>query len=142
MQLLIRRIDQSLPLPKYATAGSVGLDLLAREEVKILPGQVNYVPLNVALKLPPRTWALLAARSSLHKKGLMLANGIGVGDADFSGNNDEYQAALFNFSSVPVTVSRGDRLVQLIVVNSNRVSLKEVAQLTDPERGGFGSTGG
>src|SRR3989338_5438993 len=108
----IRRIDKNLPLPEYKTLGAVAFDLAARESSTIFPGSVAYVPLNVAIKPPDGYMVLLAARSSLHKKGLMLVNGVGIVDRDFCGNDDEYHAALYNFSSDPASIERGERLVQ------------------------------
>lgn len=139
--LHLKRFDTTLPLPEYQTSGSVGLDLYARETTVIPAGGVQRVPLNIAIQLPAGHWAMLAARSSLHKKGLMLANGIGVGDADYCGDNDEYQAALYNFSTQDVTVERGDRIVQLLILPYTRVSVEAVETLANSDRGGFGSTG-
>ncbi len=82
----IKRFDTTLPLPEYKTGGAAAIDLYARETTVIPARGIGYVPLNIALQLPENTWALLAARSSLHKKGLMLANGIGVGDYDYRGD--------------------------------------------------------
>jgi dUTP pyrophosphatase len=141
MTLQFKRFDLTLPAPERKTAGAVGYDLVARIDTEIPPRTVGYVPLNVALQLPPNTWALIAARSSLHKKGLLLANGIGVGDRDFSGDTDEYMAALLNFSDQPVKIEKGERLVQLVIVGQVDIELKEVAKLAQPNRGGFGTTG-
>lgn len=138
--LKIKRFDTELPLPAYQTPGSVGLDLYAREGCVINPGKVVLVPMNVAIELPPNCWAMLVARSSLHKKGLQLINGVGVGDADYCGDNDEYRAALFNFSSEPVTIERGDRLVQMLILPYERVEIEPVDHLGNADRGGFGST--
>ena len=140
LTLKMKRFDNELPLPAYQTPGSVGLDLYARESCVINPGKVVLVPMNVAIELPPNCWAMLAARSSLHKKGLQLINGIGVGDADYCGDNDEYRAALFNFTSEPVTVERGDRLVQMLILPYERVEIEPVDHLGNADRGGFGST--
>ena len=137
----IKRFDTSLPLPEYKTEKAAALDLCARETIKIPPKTVGYAHLNIALKLPSNCFALLAARSSLHKKGLMMANGIGIGDEDFSGDGDEYRAVLFNFSDEEATVERGERIVQLLILNRDRVNLVEVEMLGDPDRGGLGSTG-
>lgn len=70
-----------------------------------------------------------------------MANGIGVGDEDFCGDNDEYHAALLNFTQQPVTIERGDRIVQMIVMPRERVELEVVTKLSGKDRGGFGSTG-
>jgi len=141
MKIKIKRFDTSLPMPEYKTAGAAAFDLYARVETAIEPGKVGKVPLNIAIDIPEAYWALVAARSSLHKKGLSMANGIGVGDSDYCGDNDEYQAALLNFSDQPVTIEKGERIVQMLILPRQKVSLEEVEHLGNPDRGGFGSTG-
>ena len=146
LSVIFKQFDPNLPKPEYKTSGAAALDLYARTQTTIPGNSVGYVPLNVAIQLPENHWALLSARSSLHKRGLMLANGIGVGDYDYRGSNDEYLAALYNFTSKPVVVEKAERIVQLIVMHREPVQLTLVADFdsTDPEtkdRGGFGSTG-
>lgn len=141
MEIAIRRTDKGLPLPEYKTEGAAAMDCLVREDVEALPKTVTMVSLNVALKPPRGHFVLLAARSSLHKRGLMMANGIGIGDEDFAGDNDEYRAALYNFSDEPIAIKRGERLVQMMVLSVDRVSWNEVESLQAPDRGGFGTTG-
>lgn len=141
MKLQIKRFDKSLPLPEYKTDQAAALDLYARVDTTIFPQKIGYVPLNIALELPKDHWALLAARSSLHKKGLMMANGIGVGDEDFCGDNDEYRAVLLNFTNQEVMVKKGDRIVQLIILPREIVKVEEVEKLGNQDRGGLGSTG-
>jgi len=137
----IKLFDTSLPVPQYQTSGAVAFDLYARVETKIPPHEVVRVPVNVAIELPPDHWAMVAARSSLHKKGLMLANGIGVGDADYNGDNDEYQVALLNFSDTEAVVEKAERIAQMLVLPYSRVELEVVEHLGNADRGGFGSTG-
>ncbi len=137
----IKLFDTSLPLPEYKTSGAAALDLYARENTTIPVRGVGLVPLNIALQLPVGYWALLAARSSLHKRGLMLANGIGIGDYDYRGDGDEYRAALLNFTDSEVTVERAERIVQLIVLPRERVTLQLQTIFDTANRGGFGSTG-
>ncbi len=141
MKLKVKRFDKNLPLPEYKTDKAAALDLYARVDTTIFPHKVGYVPLNIALELPQNHWALLAARSSLHKKGLMMANGIGVGDEDFCGDNDEYQSVLFNFTDQEVMVKKGERIVQLIILSRERVEIEEMVELGNKDRGGIGSTG-
>ncbi len=141
MRVKIKLFDKSLPLPEYKSAGAAALDLYAREALEIKPHTVVYVPLNVALQLPKNHFVLLSARSSLHKKGLMLANGIGIGDYDYRGDGDEYMAALYNFSDKPSQIAKGERLVQMIVLERQSVELELVKKFEDQDRGGFGSTG-
>lgn len=141
MKIRIKRFDRSLPLPAYKTSGAAAFDLAARVRVVIEPQSVGYVPLNIALQLPPTHWALMTARSSLHKRGLTPANGVGVGDTDFCGDGDEYQAAVYNFTQAPVVVERGERIYQMMILERDKVEFEEVEQFGQPSRGGFGSTG-
>ncbi len=141
MKVKIKRFDQDLPLPEYKTEGAAAFDLYSRKTMTIKPQSVAYIPLNIALQLPEDYWALLAARSSLHKKGLMLANGIGVGDYDYRGDGDEYKAAVFNFKSESVTIERGQRIVQMIILSREQAEFEELAEFETENRGGFGSTG-
>jgi dUTP pyrophosphatase len=141
ISVTIKRFDSSLPLPEYKTKGAAAFDLYAREDTIIQPGKVTLVPLNVAFQIPDDHWILMAARSSLHKRGVMMANGIGVGDYDFRGDGDEYHAALLNFTDQPVMIERAERIVQMIVMHREPVVLNEVSEFGHQDRGGFGSTG-
>ena len=141
MKIRIKRFDKDLPLPKYHTEGAAAFDLAAREMVTIAPHAVGYVPLNIAVEAPLDHFLLIATRSSTHKKGLMMANGIGIGDSDFSGDEDEYKAALLNFTDAPVTVERGDRIAQGMFIKFTRGEWEEVEKMGNKARGGFGSTG-
>lgn len=141
MNITIKRFDTNLPLPEYKTAGAAAFDLYARTEVLIPARRVGYVPLNIALELPEHHFALLSARSSLHKRGVMMANGIGIGDYDYRGDNDEYQAALFNFTDQDVIIPKAERVVQMIILPREQVNFTEVASFSTQDRGGFGSTG-
>jgi dUTP pyrophosphatase len=141
MKIKIKRFDKELPLPKYHTEGAAGFDLAARKTMTIGPREVAYVPVNVAVETPSDHFLLIAARGSTHKRGLMLANSVGIGDADFCGDEDEYMAALWNFTDKPVTVERGDRIAQGIFVKFTRGEWEEVDRMENKTRSGFGSTG-
>ncbi len=117
------------------------MDCAAREDVLIPAKGVALVPLNIALKPPRGHFVLLAARGSLHKRGLMMANSIGIGDEDFIGDNDEYRAPLYNFTDAPITVKRGERIVQILILPFDRVVWQETDSLGASDRGGFGTTG-
>lgn len=140
--LNIKRIDQSLPLPSYQTKGSVGFDLYARETVKISPFKPTLIPLNTIVKIPKGYMLLLACRSSLPlKKGLMVANGVGIIDQDYCGEEDELKLQVINFTNKPVVVGKGERIAQGILVKIARPKIKEVKKMKKKSRGGFGSTG-
>lgn len=141
MKIKIKRFDTSLPMPEYKTKEAAAFDLYARETVIIEPHSVELVPLNIAIEIPDTHWALVSARSSLHKMGALMANGIGVGDADFCGDNDEYKAPLLNFTAKPITIEKGDRIVQMMILPREKVTIDEVEHLGNDDRGGIGSTG-
>ena len=141
MKIRIKRIDGSIPLPEYKTAGSAGFDLASRERVEIPSKELALVPLNVIVDLPDGHMLMLAARSSLPKKGLLLANGVGIGDCDFCGEDDEYKALVYNFTDKPVIIEKGERVAQGIIFAIEQAEFEEVEQIGQPTRGGFGSTG-
>jgi dUTP pyrophosphatase len=141
MKIRIKRFDKEIPLPKYQTEGAAGFDLAARETTTIAPHAVSHVPVNVAIETPPDHFLLIAARGSTHKRGLMLANGVGIGDSDFCGDGDEYKIAMLNFTDAPVVVERGDRIAQGIFIKFTKAEWEEVEKMENKTRGGFGSTG-
>jgi dUTP pyrophosphatase len=141
MEIKIKLIDPALGLPEYKTKGAVAFDLMSREDLTINPGEVGYAPLNICVEPPEGHMLMLAARSSLHKRGLMLANGVAIGDQDFAGNEDEYKAVLLNFSKEPVTVKRGERIVQGLFKPIVKAVWRAVDDMEQESRGGFGSTG-
>jgi len=141
MNIRIKRVDKTLPIPEYKTKGAAGFDLYTRNTITIKPRDIAYIPLNVILEIPAGTWIMLLPRSSAHKLGITAANSIGVGDADFCGDNDEYHFAAFNFTDKEVTVERGTRIAQMILVNYSQVNFEEVESFNRESRGGFGSTG-
>ena len=142
MEIKIKRVDQSLPLPEYKTKGAAAFDLSARETVRIPPREVKYIPLNVILEVPENSWVLLAPRSSTHKLGITAANGIGIGDCDFCGENDEYHFAALNFTDKEVIIERGTRIAQMMILSYQQMQFEEVKSFEQHKtRGGFGSTG-
>lgn len=141
MKIKIKRFDKGLPLPERKTQGAAAFDLIAREETIIPAGGIGYVPVNVAIETPADHFLLIAPRSSTHKKGLLMANSIGIVDPDFSGDNDEIKAAYYNFTGKPVTVEKGERIAQGTFVKISYPEWEEVGELKNKTRGGFGTTG-
>jgi dUTP pyrophosphatase len=141
MKIRVKRFDKGISLPEYKTRGAGAFDLSSRERMEIAPKQIGYVPLNVAIEAPEGYVVFLIARSSLHKKGLMLANGLGVMDSDFCGDEDEYKAVCFNFADQPVVIEKGDRLCQGVVLKYEKAEWEEKDHLDRKTRGGFGTTG-
>ncbi len=141
MKVSIRRSDKELPLPEYKTPGAAAMDCVVREDVIIPARSIGYAPLNFSLKPPPGHYVIMAARSSLHKRGLMMANGVAIFDEDYCGNEDEYKAIFYNYTDEPVEIQKGERVTQIIVTPYEKVELEEVDSLNSPTRGGIGSTG-
>jgi dUTP pyrophosphatase len=141
LQVTIKRIDTSLPLPTYATAGSVGFDLFCREDMEVAPRKLARIPANVIVQTPPGYVLLLVMRSSTpRRKGLLIPNGMGVIDQDYCGEGDELMVQVYNFRDEAVMVLRGERIAQGIFVPVMRAVWQEVEEMGEG-RGGFGSTG-
>jgi dUTP pyrophosphatase len=141
MKVRIKRIDKSLPLPVYETAGSVGFDLLARETMTIEPDSIVLIPANVIVGVPDGYSLIVASRSSTPRKmGLTKPHGIGIIDQDYCGNEDEVKIQVLNFTDNPVTVKRGDKIAQGLFIRTDRMEFEEVDEIKKESRGGFGST--
>jgi dUTP pyrophosphatase len=142
MKARIRRLDPAVPLPEYQTVGAAGFDLAASQDMTVPPGEVRLVPTGLVVEVPTGHFLGVFARSSTPlKRGLMVANGVGVVDPDYSGPTDEVKIEVVNFTSAPVTVRRGDRIAQGIVLPAVRVEWEEAEALRAESRGGFGSSG-
>jgi dUTP pyrophosphatase len=131
-----------LALPSYATAGSAGVDLAAAlaAPVVLAPGGRALVPTGIALALPVGYEAQVRPRSGLAlRHGLTVLNSPGTIDSDYRG---EIAVILANLGPESVTISRGQRIAQLVVAPVSRVAWEEVASLPPTARGagGFGST--
>ncbi len=141
MNVKIIRIDKSLPLPEYKTAGAVAFDLYSREAVSIPAGEIAKLPSNFIIQVPEGYLLMLASRSSTFKKGLRMANGVGIIDQDFHGPADEFSIVVQNFSDKTVIVARGERIAQGVLVPVLKPEWEEVDRIKTESRGGIGSTG-
>lgn len=142
MRLQITRLHPHVPLPSYATAGAAGFDLAAAEDAEIPPHQIRLIGTGLVIKVPAEHFLAVFARSSTPlKRGLMVANGVGVIDSDYCGATDEIKVQVLNVTDAPVTLRRGDRIAQAIVLPAPRVEFVETSAADRENRGGFGSTG-
>ena len=142
MRVPISRVDPSLPLPAYATDGSVGFDFTTRTTTEVAPGAMARIPSNLIVATPPGYMLLVAVRSSTpHRTGLRLSNAIGIVDQDFAGPDDEIHIDVWNPTDRTVVVKRGDRIAQGVFVSVAVASWDERETPDAPSRGGFGSTG-
>ena len=142
LALRIRRVREGVALPAYATSGAAGFDLAAAADVTVLPGTVRLVPTGLVIEVPERHFLGIFARSSTPlKRGLMIANGVGIVDSDYCGPDDEVKIAVMNFTEAPVEVKAGDRIAQGVLLSAPRVTWDEAEELGARSRGGFGATG-
>lgn len=134
---------EDLPLPNYSTSGSAGMDIRAAvsETVTIKAGTTELIPTGIAIALPAGFECQVRSRSGLAiKNGIFALNAPGTIDSDYRG---EIKIILSNFSKEDFTVSRGDRVAQLVVAKYETVRWQYHNDLDETSRGigGFGSTG-
>jgi len=147
IELRIMRLPHAadLPLPAYQSELAAGLDLVAAvpadAPVIIAPGERAMIPTGIAIALPPGVEGQVRPRSGLAlRHGVTVLNSPGTVDADYRG---EVHVILVNFGREPFTVSRTERIAQLVIGTTMQGVICEVANLDETTRGvrGFGSTG-
>ncbi len=139
----IKYLSDKATEPKYATDGSLGMDLAAAldEPVVVKPGERVAVPTGLAIQIPDGWGAFVFPRSGLSlRSGITMCNCVGVIDTDYTG---ELKAAVINVSDKDFTINSGDRIAQLVFLPVEKARLVSAESLDDTERGigGFGSTG-
>lgn len=136
-------VDSLKLLPIRGTRNSAGLDLKIKESITVLKNTVVLLDTGVKVAIPDGYFGLLVPRSSMYKKGLYLANTVGIIDSDYRGELKIAVAVADNWPSSSVEITAGDRLVQLILLPYLVEDPTLVASLSSTERGsgGFGSTG-
>jgi len=134
-----------LPVPKVQTALSAGADLCAAvpadAPVTLTPGARAVIPCGFAMALPAGYEAQVRPRSGLAAKhGVTVLNSPGTVDADYRG---EVKVILVNLGQDDFTVTRGERVAQMVIAAVVQPAFAEVEELDETIRGsgGFGSTG-
>ncbi len=142
LKVLITRLDESVPAPRYAKPGDAGADICTRIDLTIEPGERALAPTGLSIALPDGYAAFVHPRSGLAiKHGVSLVNTPGTVDAGFRG---ELQIILINHDlREAISFKKGDRIAQLVIQKVERAEFIEVETLpgTDRGSGGFGSTG-
>jgi len=137
-------IGDKIPLPKYETKGSAGLDLRAclEQELVVKPGKTEMIPMGFAMHLEDEGLAaLVIPRSGLGSKhGIVLGNLVGLIDSDYQG---ELMVPAWNRSDDEFEVKPGDRIAQMIIVPILQANFEIVEDFKKSSRGtkGFGSSG-
>ena len=140
--LAIKRLDPSVELPAYAYEGDAGLDLRANEDVVLQPFERRLISTGLAIAIPDGYAGFIQPRSGLaYKKGLSMANTPGLIDAHYRG---ELKVCAINLDKTSaIHIERRARIAQLVIQEVPVVTLREVAELDETDRGaaGFGSSG-
>ena len=138
----VLKLDEGLESPAYAYPGDAGLDLRATCDITLKPFERALVPCGIALAIPHGFAGFVLPRSGLAAKhGISIVNAPGLIDSDYRG---EIKVVLVNLdASNDFHVSRGDRIAQLVILETPLVTLNEVDELSETNRGqgGFGSSG-
>ena len=142
-KILIKRLSKEIPLPKYETSGSSGMDLAANinANIDINPGKTAIIPTGLALSIPKGFEVQIRPRSGLAaNQKISVLNTPGTIDADYRG---EIKVILINLGQESFKVEKGLRIAQMVVCPVVQAQLEEVDDLNETERGkgGFGSTG-
>ncbi len=141
MRIPLQRLDDGLPIPAHAHPGDSGVDLYAREPVRLDAGMRAVVPTGIAVAIPDGFAGLVTPRSGLAARhGISVVNGPGLVDSGYRG---EIKVVLVNLSDESFDIERGDRIAQFVVIPVSVQEFIPVDELPDSTRGsgGFGSTG-
>jgi len=135
--------DSDIPLPRYMSPQSAGMDLCAaiKEDLILKKGELTLIPSGFAIALPEGFEAQIRPRSGLAiKHGIGLINSPGTIDTDYRG---EIKIAVINLGARPYTFRRGDRIAQMVIKKVYFARLEIVEELDETRRntGGFGHTG-
>ncbi len=140
--LPIKRLDKTVELPSYAYEGDAGLDLRSSETVDLAPFERRLVSTGLAIAIPDGYAGFVQPRSGLAlKKGLSMANTPGLIDAHYRG---ELKVCAINLDpKETIHIEKGERIAQLVIQKVPVVTLQEVDELSQTDRGegGFGSSG-
>ena len=137
----IVRLDKTMPLPEYQTAGAAAMDVRAGKTIYVNSMSVTSIPTGIAVEIPIGWELQVRPRSGLAaKEQITVANSPGTIDSDFRG---EINVLLLNLGSKPFLVKKGDRIAQIVLCPIKRITWEEVEELPMTARGtgGFGSTG-
>ena len=143
IKILIRKLDTKIPLPKYETDGSSGMDLSAylQNDLIIAPNEKKMVPTGLMASVPKGYEIQIRPRSGLAaKNNISVLNTPGTIDSDYRG---EIKIIIYNHGDNDFLINNGDRIAQMVLVPIAKISFEETDNLPETVRGedGFGSTG-
>jgi len=142
VRIPVKRLDKALDMPAYAYVGDAGLDLRAAEDAVLAPFERKLVSCGIAIAIPQGYAGFVLPRSGLAAKhGISIVNAPGLIDSNYRG---EIKAILVNLDAHnEFEIAHGDRIAQLVILETPVVELEEADELSETERGagGFGSSG-
>lgn len=150
MKISIKRLTKHLPIPQYDTQANpegthqyrteqiAAFDFFCAEKVVIPPRNVRLVSTGVAMAIPDNHFLLLVARSSTPwKRGLMLANGVGIIDPFYCGEEDDIKLQFLNITDEAIHITPGEALAQGIILQRPLITWQEVAHMPSNGHGGY-----
>ncbi len=142
IDIKIKLLDKSLPMPAYAHKTDAGIDLYSAINCVLKPYERKLIPSGVKLSIPEGYAGFIQPRSGLAiKNGISLVNSPGLIDSGYRG---EVCIIMINLDKeMDFTIKKGDKICQLVIKKIEQANLTEVEELDDSDRGedGFGSTG-
>jgi dUTP pyrophosphatase len=142
IDIKIKLLDKSLPMPSYAHKTDAGIDLYSAVSCVLKPYERKLIPSGVKLSIPEGYAGFVLPRSGLAiKNGISLVNSPGLIDSGYRG---EICIIIINLDKeMDFTIKKGDKICQLVIKKVEKANLIEVEDLDDSDRGegGFGSTG-
>jgi dUTP pyrophosphatase len=141
MEVRITKLDPRAVIPEYKTGLAAAFDLATIEETVVPPLTQTNLRTGLGFGIPEGHAMLILSRSSTFKKfGVILANGVGIIDADYAGPTDEVHVAVINPKSTGLTIPAGTRVAQAMIIPRPRIEFIE-GPPGERDRGSFGSTG-
>lgn len=139
MEIKVKYLKDILPIE--VKDGSDWIDLRCAVKTELRAGEYKQIPLGVAIQLPAGYEAHVVPRSSTFKKyGVLLANGVGIIDGSYCGDNDQWH--FLAYPTRDAVIEKNERICQFrIIKNQPEIDLKTVDVLGNPDRCGIGSTG-
>ncbi len=142
-KVLIKKLDPSVELPAYKTAGASGMDLKAfiKKPIKIKPNYSSLISTGLSVAFSKDYEIQIRPRSGLAAEyNISVLNTPGTIDSDYRG---EIKIILYNHGHENFIINNGDRIAQMILTPVIKAEIEETNNLPETMRGegGFGSTG-
>ena len=140
IEIEIQLISPNGKVPSQKHASDIGYDIRSSNDVTLKSNEVTLVNTGIAISLPQQCAGFVLPRSGLSTKHkITLINSPGLIDPGYTG---ELLVPLMNYGNKDYDIKAGDRIAQLVLVNTHGVDFKVVDSLpeTDRSSGGFGST--